>query len=61
MGWAWGVVLWAKERHGCVLKALVSVSLLERVKDGEQVLVVDVPWELERLAGELEPEEGVEV
>ena len=44
-----------------MLKALVSVSLLERVKDGEQVLVVDVPWELERLAGELEPEEGVEV
>ena len=44
-----------------MLKALVSVSLLERVKDGEQVLVVDVPWELERLAGELEPEGGVEV
>ena len=64
MGLGWGVVLWARGRHGYVLLALVPVSLLGRVKDGVQgvqVLVVDVPWVLERLAGELEPEAGVEV
>ena len=64
MGLGWGVVLWARGRHGYVLLALVPVSLLGRAKDGVhavQVLVVDVPWVLERLAGELEPEAGVEV
>ena len=61
MGSEWGVVLWARGRHGYVLLALVPVSILGRVKDGVQVLVVDVPWVLETLAGELEPEAGVEV
>ena len=61
MGLEWGVVLWVRGRHGYVLLALVPVSLLGRVKGGVQVLVVDVPWVLETLAGELEPEAGVEV
>ena len=51
MGWGWGELLWARERHGCVLLALVQMSLLGSVKDGEQVLVVDFALSLEMLAG----------
>ena len=62
MGWGWGELLWARERHGGVLLALVQMSLLGSVKDGEQVLVVDALWVLEMLAsGGPELEGGVEV
>ena len=62
MGQGWGGLRWALERHGCVLCELATG------KDGGEVLetvvvpvVVDFPWVLEKLAGELELEEGGEV
>ena len=58
MGQGWDGLQWALERHGCVLCELATG------KDGGSVLetvVVDFPWVLEKLAGELELEEGGEV
>ena len=62
MGQGWDGLQWALERHGCVLCGLATE------KDGGEVLekvvgavVVDFPWVLEKLAGELELEGGGEV